>query len=62
MKILWIFLGGHYKIELYLVVISMHLRVFSLGQGTESKYFWGSQNFKYYLGVLEIPDFYLGGG
>ena len=28
MKILWIFLGGN-KIGLYLVVISMHFRVFS---------------------------------
>ena len=29
MKILWIFLGGHHKIALYLEVISMHFRVFS---------------------------------
>ena len=29
MKILWIFLWGHHKIGLYLVVISMHFRVFS---------------------------------
>ena len=29
MKILWIFLGGHHKIGLYLGVISMHFRVFS---------------------------------
>ena len=29
MKILWIFLGGHHKIELYLGVIYMHFRVFS---------------------------------
>ena len=29
MKILWIFFGGHHKIGLYLVVISMHFRVFS---------------------------------
>ena len=28
MKILWIFLGGHHKIGLYLGVISMHFRVF----------------------------------
>ena len=27
--ILWIFLGVHHKIELYLGVISMHSRVFS---------------------------------
>ena len=30
MKILWIFLGGHHKIGLYLGVISMHLKVFSI--------------------------------
>ena len=28
-KILWIFLGGHHKIGLYLGVISMHFMVFS---------------------------------
>ena len=28
MKILWIFLGGHQKIRLYLGVISMHFWVF----------------------------------
>ena len=28
MKILWIFLGGHHKIGLYLGVISMHFMVF----------------------------------
>ena len=42
MKILWIFFGGPHKIGLYLGVISMHFRVFSLGQGTE----WGWLNFK----------------
>ena len=45
MKILWIFLGGHYKIGLYLVVISMHFRVFYLGQGTESGIFLGVPKF-----------------
>ena len=30
MKILWIFLGGHHKIGLYLGVISMHFRFFFL--------------------------------
>ena len=41
MKICGYFLGGHHKIELYLGVISMHFRVFSLGQGTEWGYlFW----------------------
>ena len=37
MKILWIFLRGHHKIELYLGVISVHFRGFSSGQGSE----WG---------------------
>ena len=51
MKTLWIFLGGHHKIGLYLGVISMHFMVFSEGQGTEwgiflggaksSNIFWG---------------------
>ena len=39
MKILWIFFWGHHKIRLYLVVICMHFRVFSFGQGTESGIF-----------------------
>ena len=38
---LWIFLGGHHKIGLYLGVISMHFRVLSLGQGTELGIFFG---------------------
>ena len=38
MKILWIFFLGHLKIGIYLGVISMHFRVFSLGQGTTE---WG---------------------
>ena len=41
MKILWIFFLGHYKIGLYLEVISMNFKVFSYGQGTElSIFFW----------------------
>ena len=31
MKILWMFFWGHYKIGLYLGVISMHFKVFSPG-------------------------------
>ena len=56
MTILWIFLGGHHKIGLYLGVFSMHFRVFFLKVKV--------QNFKYcfgVLGVLEIPDIFLGG-
>ena len=51
MKILWIFLGGHHEIGLYLVVISMHFRVFSLGQGTE----WGM-----FFGVAKISNIFWG--
>ena len=44
MKILWIFFGGHHKTGLFVCggggVISIHFRVFSLGQGTEWEYFW----------------------
>ena len=49
MKILWIFLGGHYKIRLYLGVISMHFRVVSSGQVTE---WW------IFLGVAEISNIF----
>ena len=42
--------GDHHKIGLYLGVTSMHFRIFSEGQGF--------QNFKYFLGVLEIPDIF----
>ena len=50
MKILWIFFGGHHKIRLYLGVISIHFRVFSLGQGIEWGYFLGSLKFQIFLG------------
>ena len=33
--------GGHHKIGLYLGVISMHFRDFSLGQRTECGIFFG---------------------
>ena len=37
---------GHHKIGLYLVVISMHFRVFSQGQGTETEKFIGLPTFQ----------------
>ena len=43
--------GDHHKIGLYSWVISVHFRVFSLGQCTE----WGI-----FFGLLEIPDIYFG--
>ena len=60
MKILWIFLGVHRKIGLYLGVISMHFRVFSLGQGTEWGIFLAVAEISNIFGVLEIPDIFLG--
>ena len=51
MKILWIFFGGLHKIGLYLGFISMHFRVFSLGQGTE----WGL-----FLRLLKFQIFFWG--
>ena len=47
MKIFW----GHHKIGLYFGVISVHFRVFSLGQGTE----WGML-----LGVGKISNIFGG--
>ena len=40
------------------MVISMHFRVFSYGQGTESGYFLVCQNFKYFLGCLKFLRFF----
>ena len=50
MKILWIFLGGHHKIGLYLGVISMQFIVSSLGQGTEWGIIFGLLKFKIFYG------------
>ena len=64
MKTLWRFFfggGGSSQIGLYLGVISMHSRVSSLGQGTEwGIIFWIAKIFKYFFGVLEIPDIFWG--
>ena len=45
MKVLWIFFGDHHKIGLYLEVISMNFRVFSEGQGTDWRIFFGLLKF-----------------
>ena len=58
MKILWIYFLGHHKIGLYLVVIPMHFRVFSLGQGTESGNFFGLPKFQILLGCLKFLIFF----
>ena len=54
------FLGGHHKIGLYLEVISMHFRVFSEGQGTEWRIFFGLLKFQIFIWVLEILDIFWG--
>ena len=59
MKILCIYLWGHHKTGLYLVVIFMHYRVFSKDQGTELGIFlWVAKISNSFLGVLEIHDFF----
>ena len=60
MNILWIFFWGHPKIGLVLGVMSMYFRVFSLGKYTDSGYLFGLQNFKYFFGMLQISDIFLG--
>ena len=60
-EILWICLGDHYKIGLYLGGIYIHFRVFSEGQGTEWQiFFFGCLNLKYFLGCLEFLIFFMG--
>ena len=54
MKILWIFIWDHHKIELVLRIIFIYYRVFSKGQGKEWGYLFWMLNFKH-LGVLDIP-------
>ena len=57
MKILWILFGGHHKIGLYLVVISMPFRVNVQKWGK----FLGCQNFKYFFGgCLKFLIFFFG--
>ena len=60
MKILWIYFWGHHKNGLCLGVISMHLRVFFKGQGTEWGNLFGLLKFQIVFGVLEIPDIFWG--
>ena len=59
MKILWIFFGSSQSWA-SLRVISMQVRVFFKGQGTELGYVFGLLNYKYLFGVLEIPDLFWG--
>ena len=52
MKILWIFLLGRHKIGLYLGVISMHFRVFRMGD------ILGLLKFQIYFGCLKFLIFF----
>ena len=54
MKILWIFLGGHHKIRLYLGVISMHFWDF-FKVNVQNGGIGGLLKFQIFMGVLEIP-------
>ena len=54
MKTLWIFLGGHHKIGIYVGVISMHFRVFSEGQCKEWGIFFGLLKFQIFLRCLKF--------
>ena len=53
---------GHYKIGLYLGVISMHFMSFlkSKVQNGGGGYFFGSLKLQIFFVVLEIPDFFGG--
>ena len=51
-------LGGHHKLSLYLGVISMHFWSF-LRSRYRMGVFWGLLKFQIFLGVLEIPVFFV---
>ena len=52
--------GGHHKIGLYLGVIFMHFRVFLKVKVQNWGYFGALLEFQIILGVLKIPDIFLG--
>ena len=61
MKILWIFYGGHHKIGLYLGVISVCILGYFFKVKVQNGGIFGvAKNFKYFFGVLEIPDIFGG--
>ena len=57
MNILWIFLGCHHKIRLYLRVISMHFWVFFKVNVQNGGILGGLLKFQIFFGVLEISVF-----
>ena len=68
MKILWIFLGDHHKIRLYLGVISMHFGVFFKFSVQNGGILGGAIISNIYIyffflgGVLKFIFFFWGGG
>ena len=56
MDILW----GLSQNRVSIRVISMHFRVFFKVKVKNWDIFWGCKNFKYFFGVLEIPDIFWG--
>ena len=58
MNTLWIFLGCHHKIRLYLRVISMHFWVFFKVKVQNEGYFGGVAKISNIWGVLEISVFF----
>ena len=62
MKILWIFFWGYHKIGLLnLEVISMHFRLFSEGQDTEWRIFFGLLLFFFSIFIWDDFFFFWGG-
>ena len=57
-KLIFYWVWGPHKIGLYLVVISMHFRVFLKVRYRIGDIFWGCQNFKYFLGCLKFLIFF----
>ena len=59
MKILWIFFWGHHKIRVSLRVISLQFRVSFFKVKVQNWYIFLGR-YKYFFGVLEIPDIFCG--
>ena len=60
MKILWNFFLGQPKIGLCLWIILCILESFPKVNIQNRDIFLGCKNFKYYFGVLDIPDIFWG--
>ena len=51
------FWGGGGGVILYIYIL---FRAFSKGQGSELEYFWGVLYVKYFWGMPDVPDIFLG--